>query len=383
MAANFRKDFMSADLTLSDVPGDSDLPRRTWRQWWRQLSAWRRMFVWAGLGFVVVHVALAARLFVGQWEAREIRALRARNVFVQYVWEKKPERFFLDHWLLAGMHGKSCASVIDLRLPEIATDADLELIGKYFHQLRSLNVRDSYISSQAVNALQRCRRLEVLNLSNTEVTSAGLAGIRDCVQLVDLDLRYTDIDDEGVAQLINLRKLRGLDLRSTLVTDACISSLEQLPDLQVVFVGETEISPPTSSVSRPGWMVSKNWNGKFPRPDEVSRDLIGVIRWADGARSGRFNGPFKLTLQGTAGHPPLHHTGIGLTRDMLSWTTGNTGFRDGDCLYLLQLGEYESEPVRITVQRGVPSQNVIEFRMPVTKEKALQDQVERTPSGGR
>lgn len=373
---------MSADLSLTDGPLERDLPRRTWRQWWGQLSGWRRMLAWAGLAFVVVHLALAARLFVGQWEAREIRVLRARNVFVQYVWEKKPERFFLDHWLLAGMHGKSCSSVIDLRLPQIATDADLELIGKYFHQLRSLNVEDSRISSQGLNALWKCRRLERLNISNTNVTSAGLAGIRDCTHLVDLDLRYTDIDDEGVAHLTNLRKLRGLDLRSTLVTDACIPSLEQLPDLQIVAVADTEITPPTSRVSRPSWMEGKSWSGRFPRSDDVSRNVIGVIRWADGTHSGRFNGPFKMTLQGTAGQRPLHETGVGLRRNMLSWTTGHTGFRDGDCLYLLQLGEYESEPVRITVQRGVPSQNVIEFVMPVTKEEALQDRVKSTPPSG-
>jgi hypothetical protein len=197
-------------ITVSPPVVAEPLPPRTWRQWWRQSPAWVRIVIWGVGANLVICLALFVWLQIGNIEAGELRELRRRSVFFQYAWEKERERFPFEHWLLAGMYGKSCDNVVDLRLAQIGTDADLEWIGRRFRRVKYLNLKGSEISDSGLMALRGCTRLEWLNLEGTAITSAGLECLIDCPKLSYLVLKDTGVDDEGLKLLSKLPNLRGL-----------------------------------------------------------------------------------------------------------------------------------------------------------------------------
>lgn len=389
---------MSAEATAA---GAELLPQRTWRQWWGQLPAWRRAVAWFAAAFFALHLALLIRLWIGQWEAREIRELRQRNIFLQYSWERKPERFPFEHWLLAGMHGKSCGNVVDLRLPDIGTDGDIRLIGRYFHHVKYLNLENAPVTSDGVQALRGCPRLEWVNLSKTDIDSSALEGLSDCSPLWVLDLSETDVDDEGMAILAALPKLKSLSLGDTLVTDRGVEILAKAPALNSLMLSGTAVTNRSyalvkslpnlefADLSYTEVMQREYLSGPSgPRKNiqilTAARGGFGIwpqsiqgrIRWADGEIAHKFRGPFQLIIEGpiTGVTRTVHQSsGPRLLRKEIFWHPQTSAWTpgDGDYRFTLKLGDHEAEPVVVWILNHADETVSIEFRMPCTKAEAL------------
>src|SRR5262245_29337840 len=89
----------------------TDLPQRTWRQWWRELPGYWRIGTWALLLLMAANLAVALRVYIGLHESSVIQDLRSRGANIEYEWELNPmqHRWVLgEHrWIMEGWLGKS------------------------------------------------------------------------------------------------------------------------------------------------------------------------------------------------------------------------------------------------------------------------------------
>lgn len=132
----------------------NDLPPRTWRSWWLARPKWFRIGCWAAGVMIVLHVALALRICLGLIESQAIRSLKeGRSVSIRYSWENE-ERFSGEHLLLAGLLGRSCDHVTDVRIYK-GSDAELKLIADNFPNLRSLDFPSAEVTPAGLASLSR------------------------------------------------------------------------------------------------------------------------------------------------------------------------------------------------------------------------------------
>lgn len=326
----------------------SDLAPRTWRGWWLAQPKWLHIGCWAVLGLFVLHVALAIRIYFGLQESPEITTLsEERGVLIGYGWEDDPWWFQGQDILMAGVLGRSPRHVTRLEWFD-ATDADLQELATRFPSLERLELNGDRFSVDGLSRLASCRRLR------------------------HLDLSWTEIGDDEVRVLATLRELRFLDLSGTLITESVIPTLRQLPHLEKIHVTFTEI--PLSRI--------RAWDpkGRLVHTEKYcnSQSVLGSIRWSDGSRSVNYPEAFAASAHVPGSAPQgFYSTRVSrnLTRKDLFWGRDFWERIDGGCELKLSLGEFESEPVQIEVQQGVPSPSVVEFRMPCTKAEALQSRV--------
>jgi hypothetical protein len=111
-------------LATADV---ADIPRRTWRQWRRQLPAYWRIAARAFLILAVLNLIVLAKLIIGEIEPAHVRALRKPGQFidVEYAEDKLPIRDFrLRRWV-SRLKWRSRYEVKSLALGPDLNDRDL------------------------------------------------------------------------------------------------------------------------------------------------------------------------------------------------------------------------------------------------------------------
>jgi hypothetical protein len=333
----------------------TDLPSRTWHRWWLEWPKWFRIGCWAAIVMfgmqVVMAIALAIRVHYGLKPTPEIAALQRRGVLVVYDSNRYGEPFRGYNDIVDGVKGRTNADVTGIRFPTSsgdqakfrATEADLLDIGRQFPNLEWLAVGDG------------------------DITVAVLADFQRLMNLRTLELAQLDIDDAIVEQLSQLKRLNRLDLAETLVTDASVPLLQSISNLEHVNLSYTDVS----LAAIQNWRAAPRTGTCFIGTEKVAGfdAVLGSIRWKDGGRSAGFPGSYSRIQKFAGGSSSEMSTG--LTRTRLWWPPSAWGNGNGDYQLSLKLGDYESEPVTVTVQDGKPSIDRIEFVMPCTKAEAL------------
>ena len=336
---------------MTNIPSTVDqtgneVPRRTWKEWWRELPGWFRI----GLGVVfvsaVVQAAFVLRVTVGLIDPQEVTLLRQKGAVVLYasdtMWDPIPG----FHRIRAGLRGRSCNDVYFIRLDVHGTDEELKRIGASFPNLKRISLRSVTFTAEGLNALAGCQMLDH----------------------IDLDL--TDADDAVVAYLSKFPMISYLGLQGTLVSNAAISSLKKFPRLRRINVCQTDISLATIHE----WRKSQPNLDIVTEKDRIPDALVASILWSDGKRSRHFEGKYK------SGIPAIGKTHAWMMSSNLN-ASHPTGLwwdpaqfedrRDGDYVFTLRLGDYDAEPVTIPMKDGKFAVDSFEFRMPVTEAEAL------------
>ena len=243
--------------------------------------------------FVAIGMAFWTRV---SQRAREQRIATARTLALGGKMTAR-ETYQAWPWLRTAVGKEFFQEVVDVNLNEtLATDADLELIGK-LRGIKSLSVvgamprhcglmptleqnpqhLPSQITSEGIRrlGLQRTMKtarfahtpitdaaletivlwpqLELLDLHNTEITSRGIQHLQKLGELKELDLSSTGIDDDAVPALCQMGSLRKLDIQSTAVSGEGILRLrEALPGCDLwgdLLNSSTHVDPDPESVS--------------------------------------------------------------------------------------------------------------------------------------
>jgi Leucine-rich repeat (LRR) protein len=103
-----------------------------------------------------------------------------------------------------------------------------------------LNLSDTRVTDKGLVNLAGLTQLRTLQLSGTQVTGSGLSEL-DPHEISELKLDHTLLDDAGLAQLRGHR-VRALGLQYTRITDRGLGSLEDLDQLDWLFLDGTQIS---------------------------------------------------------------------------------------------------------------------------------------------
>lgn len=335
-------------MSIESTP-PNDLPPRTWRLWWRNLPRWFRIGFWSLLACIGLQTAIGIRIAIGLIEPAEIAVLRRPGVFIGFASDRRDEPFQGFNRLLDGLNGRSSADVVGIQFDSRGTDGDLRHVGTHFP-----NVEDLY-------------------LTGSNVSVEGLRHLRACRKLSHLNLCQTDIDDDAVKLLAEFDELRFLNLTSTLITDASIPALEHAANhkrLEYVDANYTDLS----LTAIQAWRARARQSGRrsilHTEKDNYPNAVLASIRWADGARSGRFHGRFSVGYVRPSGRP-FHTDSSSLARDRLWWSKREFATESGEFRFTLTLGNFEAEPVAVTITDGKPSTNSIVFQMPVTQAEAL------------
>jgi hypothetical protein len=231
--------------------------------------------------------------------------------------------------------------VQSIYLKELATDEWLAFVGEHFPNIKAIFLEGSSISVQ------------------------GLASLRDC-PLMSLDLENTNLGDEAVAEIARHPQLVSLNLSGTLVTDAAVPELLKRLKPHRLKLSYTDVTAaavtaagtqPTGSGSFFGTILTDNSTYQPSR-----------VIWADGRVSGSIHTPTRVRWM--AKYPN------GQTRSS-EWTA--PAFRralgcevceqlaaagDGEYHVTIQVGQYTSKPIDVTVENGKLSVTRLDFVMP-------------------
>lgn len=329
-----------------------DVPR-TWRRWWQARPRWLKIAVWAGVGAIVLQGAIAVRIWVGLMDTPDVARIRAAGGSVQYasnyleLRSVRLPRFIHPPTLLEGLWGRTNSDVQSIHLREVATDELLSFVGKNFPNIKTL----------------------VLN--GSRITAQGLASLRGS-PLTSLDLEDTNLGDEAVAEIARHPQLVSLNLSGTLVTDAAVPELLKRLKPHRLKLSYTDVTAaavtaagtqPTGSGSFFGTILTDNSTYQPSR-----------VIWADGRVSGSIHTPTRVRWM--AKYPN------GQTRSS-EWTA--PAFRralgcevceqlaaagDGEYHVTIQVGQYTSKPIDVTVENGKLSVTRLDFVMPVDEATA-------------
>jgi hypothetical protein len=100
--------------------------------------------------------------------------------------------------------------------------------------LRSVDLRGTDASDEALRAVARFKELTRLDLQRTPISNEGLSLLGGLDRLELLNLDETAVDDDGIERLPDLPALRWLDVVRTKVTTAAIARLQQrMPNLMI------------------------------------------------------------------------------------------------------------------------------------------------------
>ncbi len=327
---------------------DTDLPRRTWRQWWLSCPKWFRIGAWATVGLLALHVALAIRFAIGLQESAEITNFRDRAYRMKYFWDPDADDVepFKGHGLLmSGLWGRSGRNIESVYLIEGATDDDLAFLGK------------------------NCPNIRWLHATYANATSEGLKSLRPCRRLVSIDLTDAELFDEAMEFFLAFPDLQDLQLCGTGITNTAIPMLKRIPKLNYLDVSYTDVS----SAAVRDWDVVDN-------PDGLDSVIRARMIWSDGTLGTAFEGFTKLTFEShgmdKSNISRNYDKMLGTSRrflgeEMTSWVSElEKTLPDGDYQFQITLGNYESSPFVVSFKDGCPSTRMVEFQMPVTKAEA-------------
>jgi hypothetical protein len=107
--------------------------------------------------------------------------------------------------------------------------------------IRELWLANSYVTDEGLRSAQDLPRLEVLILSNSNITDESAYTIAQMKQLRALFLDGTEITEQGMERIVRLPQLSVLSTPGTL-TDLGLRSLEQLENLQVLYLHERQVT---------------------------------------------------------------------------------------------------------------------------------------------
>lgn len=208
--------------------------------------------------FVAIGLAFWTRV---SQRAREQRIATARTLALGGKMTAK-ETYQAWPWLRTAFGEEFFQEVVDVNLNEtLATDADLELIGK-LRGVKSLSVAGamprrcglmptleqnpqhlpSQITSGGIRRLGPQRTMQTAGFAYTPITDAALETIASWPQLESLDLRQTEITSQGVQYLRKLGGLKELDLSWTRIDDDAVPALCQMGSLRKLDIQSTAIS---------------------------------------------------------------------------------------------------------------------------------------------
>ncbi|MFO0917378.1 MAG: hypothetical protein U0872_03575 [Planctomycetaceae bacterium] len=355
-----------------------DLPPHTWRQWWRELPLSARICSVSGLFFVLLCFALILRIVFALWESRPIRVLRSHGNFVHFPWEGNGPGPFQELKIIEDVrHGRWCINLDSVHLKK-ATDTNLASCARDFPNLKRLFIEDENISQ------------------------AGLQSILQCRNLYQLDVHGPAINDDFVKQLLQLPDLKYLGLSETVITDTSLVTLRQMPKLQGVDLQCTYVS---QSACQSWHAREKNYSGEPGHPGLDSdyhpywlneRGPAFVIQWRDNQLTNPMferrlivdplKGQFYIRITGLVSDQPEQLELVLNNRDGYCFNfwwepLPLKNKSDGDYHLTLKVGDFESEPVTVHVEKGKStSPDRIEFKMPCTKAEALRSLSERRAS---
>jgi Leucine-rich repeat (LRR) protein len=102
------------------------------------------------------------------------------------------------------------------------------------HEIESLNLNGTSVTSRGLQHISRLTRLKFVNLCIGSVGDADLAVFKQLPQLNSLEVSFTAITDEGLEHLRDCKSLRTLYVDKTKVTEQGRAKLkESLPQLQI------------------------------------------------------------------------------------------------------------------------------------------------------
>lgn len=113
-------------------------------------------------------------------------------------------------------------------------DSLLQQLSPVAEQLTWLDLGNTQLTDEALQALSQFKHLTRLHLENTAVSDAGLAHLKELEYLEYLNLYGTKVSDEGLQHLTGLDNLRHLYLWQTEVTSEGAAQLQEaIPGLEV------------------------------------------------------------------------------------------------------------------------------------------------------
>lgn len=328
----------------------TDLPPRTWRQWWRELPGYWRIGVWAVGLPLIVNTALVIRFVIGWQDAQEIKDLRKQVYSINFHWErsiwepgaKSPFRGY--EIVMRGMMGRSCRNVACVVINESGNqDQRLQEVCGLFPNLEAIAVWEADISSDGIAAMQRSPQLKMANF-------------RGC-----------DLDDETLAQLLVNKNWTWLDLSGTLITDASLPLLQRLESLEHLNLKDTAVSLPTIE----NWRAMRT-DGKLTlvTNQETEQFLLQVV-WPDGRRDSLIWRPFTLIAEGPLADGETAATSAVVKRRTIASTefleSNLQSAGDGRYRILLSIGNHAADPVMVQVTNGAVTPQHLKFYMPATK----------------
>ncbi|HEY9680415.1 MAG TPA: hypothetical protein V6C86_02385 [Oculatellaceae cyanobacterium] len=157
---------------------------------------------------------------------------------------------FLD---LSGMEFDKTAADIFMYFPHVRridlsnAEFDDELFSRmqFPQTVESINLDEIAMSGATLKNLAKLRRLKNLELAKAYLQSIGFAQLACITNLTRLDISKTRVTDEQLAFiLLKMPKLEMLGLKTcTKLTPACINAIVSSPNLWMVDVVDTAITP--------------------------------------------------------------------------------------------------------------------------------------------
>ena len=116
---------------------------------------------------------------------------------------------------------------------DLLADEGLKAL-KGLDEVKSLNLRDTKITSSGLAHLKDLSSLRRLHLERTGITDSGLEHISELKELEYLNLYQTQVSDKGLEHLSGLKKLKKIYLWDTKVSDRGFEKLQDaIPQLQI------------------------------------------------------------------------------------------------------------------------------------------------------
>jgi hypothetical protein len=120
------------------------------------------------------------------------------------------------------------------RLPSQITDDGIRRLGLQ-PDLSSVSFAHALLTDQALETISSWQQLESLDLQGTKVTSQGIESLKKLGQLKVLNLDGTRVDDDAVQILKKIGSLKKLSVSNTKISGTGLLQLrEQLPGCQLV-----------------------------------------------------------------------------------------------------------------------------------------------------
>ena len=109
--------------------------------------------------------------------------------------------------------------------------------------VRSLNLRQSFVSDSDLDRVAQMHALEKLDLSLTRVTDLGLLRLKGLRNIREFNLYYAElVTDEGLATMRDWQKIERINARGTKVTDNTLSILAGKKSIAALDIGFAEVT---------------------------------------------------------------------------------------------------------------------------------------------